>query len=350
MFVRSYLQLHTVTWNHVDVAGFEPFISLTLVHSNILDVFQQHTFYLLLLRLLSVLHTAGMSVNSSSPSNSALNAVNSDCSPVSSATISITRVCIHVPLSIFILYLGYQQWRIQRSFRMMSHSDIFTYHITMVELFWCLGTVVYYCGYFLKIPHVMTVGYWFTGINFSGQMCFHLLACVDRYLAVVHPLIYRALRHTGGIKIRNICIGCVWLLCFMWTSVTNLYNFSILNIPFFCLLAFSLAIVSYCSLCVLYSLTYPGLREEGRDRELTDKSKQTAFFTIMAILATLSLWFLGNLVTCAIFQLKQLSRSVECTLWALVFCFGFPNTLVLPLLYLRKIGKLSCRHSDNGQR
>lgn len=81
MFVRSYLQLHTVTWNHVDVAGFEPFISLTLVHSNILDVFQQHTFYLLLLRLLSVLHTAGMSVNSSSPSNSMLNAVNSDCSP-----------------------------------------------------------------------------------------------------------------------------------------------------------------------------------------------------------------------------------------------------------------------------
>lgn len=46
MFVRSYLQLHTVTWNHVDVVGFEPFISLTLVHRNILDVFQQHTYFL----------------------------------------------------------------------------------------------------------------------------------------------------------------------------------------------------------------------------------------------------------------------------------------------------------------
>ncbi|XP_078020845.1 uncharacterized protein LOC144459911 [Epinephelus lanceolatus] len=203
-----------------------------------------------------------------------------------SVTFNTTKILLP-PLFILVLYLGHQRWRQQRSFSTTSHSDIFTYHMAAIELIYAFGGTVAFCGIYTEVSEVVIVGAYLSSMAFPGQTCFHLLTCVERYLAVVHPITYMGLRQSGGIKIRNISIGCVWLLSLVWSAVTVHRNF--LYVLHFCLLVVSLVVVSFCSLRVLCVLLCPGPGEVGRDRKQVDQPKQRPFHTIAAITAVL--WF-----------------------------------------------------------
>ncbi|KAI3376422.1 hypothetical protein L3Q82_016443 [Scortum barcoo] len=152
-----------------------------------------------------------MSDNFSSPTNTTLLYECFDVHVIIfiSGAFAITKFFLQLPLSIFILHLGHQRWRQQRSFKTTSHSDFFTLHMAALELISELGSA------------------------------FHILTCVERYLAVVHPVTYLGLKQSGGIRIRNISTGCVWLLCFGWMGVTTLYKPALPIIPFFSFLVLS---------------------------------------------------------------------------------------------------------------
>lgn len=244
-----------------------------------------------------------------------------------------------VPLSIFILYLGHQQWRRQRSFTKISHIDIFTYHTLIIELIWVLGGFCYYYGAHIAVIDLTTAGYSISSMAFYGQVLFHTLTCVERYLAVVHPVIYLGLRNARGVKIRNISIGCVWMICILSIIVTF---WSFPDLPFiqiFSLLVLALVVVSFCSLAVLRVLIRPGPGEESKDKML---AKQRAFITIAVITAVLWLWFAGFLIAIVIYKSGLLSYEAGCLLMASVGWLNLPFSLVLPLLYLYRAGKLRC--------
>ncbi|TNN38146.1 hypothetical protein EYF80_051684 [Liparis tanakae] len=127
--------------------------------------------------------TEVMSVNSSSSSSLTANSSSINfydfflkCSDTSAGIFSVTAFIVTLlllilPLCVYVIYLGFQRWRQQRSGTTMSHSDVFTFHMVVVELF------------------------------------FHTLTCVERYLAVVHPVTYLGLKKGKGIRLRNISIG-----------------------------------------------------------------------------------------------------------------------------------------------
>lgn len=259
---------------------------------------------------------------------------------------TVSRLFLLLPLSIFILYQGYQQWQQHRSFQAVSHSDIFTYHLAAMELIWILGTALFYCGSYLKFPNIVPVGYFLSTMVFCGESNFHILTCVECYLAVVHPITYRVLKNTRGIKIRNICIAFVWMFCFVWSSLALAQYPTTPIIPLFCISVSSLAVTSYCCLCVLYALMHSGPGEGSRDREQVDHSKQRAFFTIMAILAALSLLFLGSIITTSLNQSTLVSISFKCVALVAGYWLNIPSCLVLPLLYLRRTGNLPCHYNS----
>ena len=292
-------------------------------------------------------HTFTMSDNSSSPSNSSVHLVPSVCESfkndlVINGLFLFIRLCFLLSLSISILYLGYQQWRQQRSFKTASHSDVITYHVAIMNLIWTLGAVFYFVGLYWDFPPLVTVGYFFLSSIFYEEILFHVLTCVDRYLAVVHPVTYRGLRNSRGDMIRNIGIFSVWLLSFLFNSAAE-YNQVLSLLLFICVLVTSLVVVSFCSISVLCALTRPGPGEQGR----VDQSKQRAFFTVMAILGALSFWLFGFLVS-SVLKISQLSKSVTCLIQASFVWFSLPSSLVLPLLYLHKNGKFSCGRHNTG--
>ncbi len=251
-----------------------------------------------------------------------------------------------LPLFILVLYVGHQRWRQQRSVSAaatMSHTDIFTYNMVALELISVLGCCFYCCGALTDIQSIIRVGTDMFSVTSPGQTLFHLLTCVERYLAVVHPITYLGLRQSGGVRIRNISIGCVWLLCFGLLGLNNVLTKDLTSIAGSCLLVFCLVVFSFCSLAVLWVLIHPGPGEVGGDREHVDQTKQRAFHTITAIMGALFLRFVAILVASVMYASVLTHRCVvgSSSVW-----LTLPGSLVLPLLFLHRAGKLpGCKHN-----
>lgn len=252
-----------------------------------------------------------------------------------------------LPLFLFVFFVGYRQWkkcRLMSSLLTASHSDILTFHMAVMETISFFGLFFYIVASYAKRPLFVLVGIYILGIIAPGRMLFHLFTCVDRYLAVVHPVHYRGLKQAGGVRIRNISIGCVWLLCFGSLRLQQIDDKLYIHLTFV-LLSITLVFVTFCSVSVLIVLIRPGPGDEGRKRGLVDKTKQRAFKAIMMILGALILNFLGDLIV-QVFFLTKLSADSTFVMWC-VSWLCVPSMLVLPLLFLHRAGKLpSCKHGN----
>ncbi|KAL3046053.1 hypothetical protein OYC64_004126 [Pagothenia borchgrevinki] len=221
----------------------------------------------------------------------------------------ITITLLILPICIFVLYLGLQRWRQQSSTSSTtSHSDIFTFHMVLIELLGFLGFTLCVYAVYVKNYKMLSVGFVVSFFTWYVQNSFHILTCVERYLAVVHPVTYLNLKGQRGVRIRNICIGCVWLLSFAMSYLPDDFSL-VFDLG---LMIFSMIVVSFFSLSVLCILIRPGPGEQGGDRTIVDQSKRRAFFTIVAILGVLLV-----------------------------------SSLVLPLLFLHRVGKLACCKNNN---
>ncbi|XP_040887710.1 uncharacterized protein LOC121177444 [Toxotes jaculatrix] len=252
----------------------------------------------------------------------------------------ITSLLLFLPLFIFVLYLGYQQWRKQRF--VSTAADLFLYHSIAMELNSFLGFSFFFCGGFFNLQVMMSAGLCLWSITSLGQALFHILTCVERYLAVVHPITYRGLRQGGGARIRNISTGCVWLLCSGWMTVLNLTGPEFTMVLYLCIMVSLLVVMSFCSISVLRALKRPGPGEVGGNRERADQSKQRAFHTIVAIMGVLLFRFGGNLIGNLLFSSSALEPSDLCVVRLSAFWLDLPSSLVLPLLFLHRAGKLRC--------
>ncbi len=301
--------------------------------------------------VISLYKQTDMSVNSSS--SSSLNILQRNCFNITSsvsaqAAYTVTYYILHLPLIFLVLYIGYERWRKQRSVTtaaLTSHSDIFTFNMVVVELIGMLGCCATCVGVITNEPIVIEVGSHVFSITPPAQSLFHLLTCVDRYLAVVHPIAYLRLRQRGGARIRNISIVCVWLLSVGICGFPTFTKYFIVINSFF-LLGFASIVVLFCSLSVLCVLIRPGPGELGGGRERVDQSKLRAFHIIIAIMGALLLRFLSMLVTHVMFYLAVLSEHDLCIFLMCICWFSLPSCLVLPLLFLQRAGKLpGCKHN-----
>lgn len=290
-----------------------------------------------------------MSINLSSSSNDYLHHSNSStdsfqfyCFRVMPASIAyiaffISNALILLPLCIFILYLGYQRWREQGFASTMSPSDNIVYNMVIMELFGVLGCILCSSGIYNDHTKLLMVGFSFWCFSWYGETFFNILTCLERYLAVVHPIIYMRLKKERGHKIRNITTGCVWLLCL---GVTGLVFEERSSLIFeLCLLIAFIIIMSFCSLSVLCVLIRQRPGEKGGNRERIDQSKRRAFDTIMAILVALLMRCIMNLV----WTVKTLQGgSSSCVSLVFGVWFNVPGSLALPLLFLRRAGAITC--------
>lgn len=253
-------------------------------------------------------------------------------------TFNIANIFLLLPVNTFILYLGLKQrQRCRPSAARISHSDVLTQHVVVMELISAIGCFLNFCAICTHEPEVLRAGIYIFTFTFFGELIFHALTCVDRYLAVVHPIVYLRLKKERGIRIRNVCVCCAWLLSLLITSVLSEDNlFMAMD---FLLVATALIIVSFCSLSVLCVLIRPGPGEQGGGRKKVDPAKQRAFYTILAILGILLMRFVWDLIWAVLFTSGDVVTCalITCNLW-----FKLPSSLLLPLIFLQKAGKLVC--------
>ncbi|KAK2863418.1 hypothetical protein Q5P01_002951 [Channa striata] len=252
--------------------------------------------------------------------------------------ISLTYTAFVLPVSVFVLYLGWKQRRLL-SGAAMTHSDFFTYSMAVIELIGVFVYASYYCGSYTRLPAMLLLGVFGWAFIWPAQTLFPILTCVEHYLAVVHPITYRGLRRGGGVRIRNIITGCIWLICFAWGAFwVLLYNHYYKRVIAAFMLILFLIVMVFCSLSVLRVLKHPRPGKVGSNKEQTDQSKRRAIRTILIIMGVLWFNFCGNVVTNIIRLSTEL--SMRCIGEGLHFVVILPSSLVLPLLFLQRAGKL----------
>ncbi|CAB1422281.1 unnamed protein product [Pleuronectes platessa] len=281
-----------------------------------------------------------------SSSNSSLHPLNiiglcANTGNVTFICFSSANILLLLPLYILVLYTGVQQWRCQRSVqggRSTGQSDLFTYNMVAMELVGLFGLVFYSYGINTDSSPMLTLGTLAFLFVFPGQTLFHCLVCLEHYLAVVHPVTYLRLKET---KIRLISIGCVWLLCSLWIAVRAMCCHDAPTIWFLCILGFSIILVLFCNLSVLHVLIRPRPGELGGGRDGVDQSKQRAFRIIMAVFGALLSRFVGFVMSFSLANMVLLRRDL-CVLLFSGIWLTLPSSLVLPLLFLHRAGKLAC--------
>ncbi|KAJ0055671.1 hypothetical protein NL108_009620, partial [Boleophthalmus pectinirostris] len=230
-----------------------------------------------------------------------------------------------IPLFIFVLYIGYRQKKQHQS--PPSHSDVFTYNIIAMEIVATIGSVSFIIGVKTGVSSPMGNNLFPSGI--IGQMCFHCLTCVDRYLAVAHPITYLRLKERGGVKIRNIAVAGSWVISVGLKTVLHIFlqqgDGGILDLS---LAFFFFAVVIFCSVSVLCVLIRPGPGEGGKDSRRTDQSKQRAFVIIMVIMGILFVRFVIFFLDYFMDILDLLDQYDSCLFSFSASYFNLPSSLV----------------------
>lgn len=298
-----------------------------------------------------------MSVNSHSSSNCSLRdpnitseclacCVNAKCfleklSSLIFIPFSIVNIFLILPLCIFILNHGFKQWQENRPNSFASavkHSNYFTYHAAFLELIGVLGCFLCFCGVCGNYIQIISVGFYFYTFTCFGETFFHILTCVEHYLAVVHPITYIRLRNPRGIQIRNTIIVCTWLLCVVGYCLMRVSMIIISSL----LLILAIIIITFCGLSVLCALIRP--RPGKQAREKVDQSKKRALYTIVAILGVLVLRFTWGLVWTV---QGFITGEHDCLSLTINSWFNLPSSLVLPILFLNRAGKCGCQKKND---
>lgn len=250
---------------------------------------------------------------------------------------TLTFFLLSFPLCLCVLKLIFQRWWQQRSSSttaVMSSADVFTLHIAAVTQIGVFGCLVVSCGLHGSNYFVIMGGLWCWLFSWYGETLFHVLTCLERYLAVVHPIMYLKLRSERGIFIRNISIVCVWLLCLVRTFMKTSERINaILEVIGHII---SLTIAIYCTVNVFYILFRPTPGKQGRAG--IDWTKQRALIIVMAIEGTLFLRFTSMLVLFSRYFLYS-TEKLNCISIFIAIWFNIPSSVIMPLLFLHRVWK-----------
>lgn len=246
-----------------------------------------------------------------------------------------------LPVFLLILYIGFTKWwnQCNSATVSISHCDTLTFHMTVLEMIMAFAAVMFLIGIYCRQLWATVTAMSLFSISMYGQTCVHSLTCIERYLAVVHPITYLRLKTKGGVCIRNVGTAMVWLLSVVYMAYTAaLPSYIIAMAMHFLLVGVVFVTVTFCSISVLCALIQPGPGERGGNRKWIEKSKLSAFATIMVILTVLVV----RLVQLVVMAFWPILKDVDpCVLTVSTFWFSLPSNLVLPLMFLHREGRLS---------
>ncbi len=245
-------------------------------------------------------------------------------------------------LDIFNLLFGcpthsYVLWLIVTGTGRGVASELFMLNLSVCEIGNCLNSLLSLFDYH---PVIKKITECIIGMAITGRPLFQCLICVERYLAVVHPVIflkYKPLRY------RVICCAVVWIItlgsCFSFMFIIVSCNFYI----FVC--CFSLQFLIFLSsqlfflVAVLRALKQSGPGDRGRERVKTNHMKRRAFYLILITTVSMIITYVPYIIT-GLHSILTLDYFQEP--FTVAFLCYILAGFVQPVLYLNRVGKLFC--------
>lgn len=167
-------------------------------------------------------------------------------------------------------------------------KGFFSVHLILSEIILSIGALLFPVSYYLQVTALQNAAYFFLGIMGTGRPLFHACVCVERYLAVMHPILflkYKPLRY------RVAWSTVVWL-CIFSLCVIPVYNTSIL-LTLWCSAGLPLfPVLVFCSLATLRGLKQAG-PGDGVSRRKGNQAKTKAFHLTIAFLVGITLGYMS---------------------------------------------------------
>ncbi len=215
--------------------------------------------------------------------------------------------------------------------------EFFNLNLSVCEIGICLNSLFFILSRWFSCLEILDL--FLLGFTFTGRPLFQCLMCVERYLAVVHPvtfLKYKPLRY------RVICCTVAWIIN-LGSCLVCMYNLDSDNNhahAWFLTVELTLviSIQLFCLVAVLRALKQSGPGERGRERKVNNPMKRRALFLILITTVTMFILFFPFVIT-TLFIIVTADSSPP--VWFTGLTCSILAGFVQPLLYLHRTGKLS---------
>ncbi|XP_056114248.1 uracil nucleotide/cysteinyl leukotriene receptor-like [Rhinichthys klamathensis goyatoka] len=224
-------------------------------------------------------------------------------------------------------------------------SEFFNLNLSVCGIFVSVNALLILASKWFPFQSLTALTQFFFGLTVTGHPLFQCLMCVERYLAVVHPVTFLKFK---PLRYRVICCTVAWIFIFgtCLFCMFSFISFTIHMYIWFYSLQFLLflSIQLFCLVAVLRALKQSGPGERRGEREEENQMKRRAFYIIRVITASLVITYVPYIAT-GLHYLVTL--QVIQILWSISYiCFMLAGFVHLAL-YLHRTGKLFCFCSKN---
>ncbi|XP_051734830.1 uracil nucleotide/cysteinyl leukotriene receptor-like [Ctenopharyngodon idella] len=249
------------------------------------------------------------------------------------------EICVYFIYFLFGLPLhSYVLWLIITGTGSGVASEFFNLNLSVCEIANSLNCFFFVLSIWFS-SH-LTLKLFLIGLSVTGRPLFQCLICVERYLAVVHPVTFLKFK---PLRYRVICCTVAWImtlgscLCCMLILVSvNIIahtRFVLLQFIFF------LSIQLFCCFAVLRALKQSGPGERGREKGEENHMKRRAFYLILITTVNMVILYVPITISALFNNLAKLNFQ---KVWSpSVICYVLAG-FVQPVLYLHRNGKLLC--------
>ena len=278
-------------------------------------------------------------MNISETNSSSLAALNAQITSIYTASCTI-NIFLGLPTNVYVL------WLILTGAGGTMASDFFSLNLAVSEVLYCLFSVFVLVNNHIPTTALAYLADFSFGFLSAGRPLFQCCICVERYLAVVHPVVflkYKPLRYRVG------WAAGAWGVTLMFTgTAVSLYA---PQFPIHCFITYILLFLFvdlFCSLSILRGLKHPKLgqgemekRGGGeKEKEGMNAMKKRAFMIVSVVMTTM---LINNILTAVIYLLCDfIAPKVFCLLDAFNMLLLVLCGLVQPLFYLHRSRKLPC--------
>ncbi|XP_037328592.2 G-protein coupled receptor 20-like [Pungitius pungitius] len=215
-------------------------------------------------------------------------------------------------------------------------SELLTLNLLTVETFNSFCFFLSLIKTLLKVSSLVTFINFHRGMSVAGRAMFQCHVCVDRYLAVVHPMVFIRYKQ---LRCRGTCLAAVWLVV-VCCGLTNAHLSGNITMLSFCsgaILAPALFIELFCSLSIVRILRRPKPGSKAQEKKEGDQQKKRAVRIIGVVLGML----VFNVVPFIVFPLFT---KISIAVWSpIAMTFATFGSSTQAFLFLSRAGVLACK-------
>ncbi|XP_046906973.1 uracil nucleotide/cysteinyl leukotriene receptor [Hypomesus transpacificus] len=233
--------------------------------------------------------------------------------------LQFVNMFLGIPANIMVL------WLMRRNTGDSSTSDIFILHLAVLDVSFCLIPPLE----FANLVYLTTSSTWyvlrfFYGIKDASPL-FLSCICLDRYMAVLHPITFTELKDR---RHRAVLAGAVWLVTLAYACAKCVGNISNFEKVFTVMILGAFAFMVFCNMSILWAL-----RRSGPGRDDMHPVKKRAFKMVVIILAIIVVNYFPPV---ALFPFQDyFSPDVfRCYIHYIAFGFMDISSSIQPVLYL----------------